>query len=62
MLKRSNPTEVTITVARQHRFSSKAQWRWAFATKQRFARKWAHRNQRRAPFKTLPRRRAARRS
>lgn len=24
-------------------FHSKAQWRWAFATKKRFARRWAHR-------------------
>lgn len=34
-------------MARRHRggkppFRSRAQWRWAFATKQPFARRWAH--------------------
>lgn len=32
-------------------FRSKAQWRWAFATHQRFARKWAHKT---PSFKALP--------
>jgi hypothetical protein len=36
------------------RFSSKAQWRAMFARRMPFARKWAHRNQREQPYKTLP--------
>jgi hypothetical protein len=36
------------------RFSSKAQWRMAFARRLPFARKWAHRNQRQQPYRTLP--------
>ncbi len=36
------------------RFVSKAQWRMAFARKLPFARKWAHRNQARQLFRTLP--------
>lgn len=38
----------------EHMFSSKSQWAWAFATKQPWARKWAHRNQTAHPYKTLP--------
>jgi len=34
-----------------HKFASKAQWRWAFATHQKWARKHAHKSR---PFKTLP--------
>lgn len=37
------------------RFTSKAQWRMAFARKLPFARRWAHRNQRSAPYRSLPR-------
>ena len=36
-----------------HRFRSKAQWRWAFATKKPWARRWAHGT---PSFKALPRR------
>ena len=36
------------------KFVSKAQWRAMFARRMPFARKWAHRNQRSAPYKTLP--------
>lgn len=36
------------------KFASKKQWRWAFATRQAFARRWAHRNQRSRPYRTLP--------
>lgn len=32
-------------------FKSKKQWRWAFATKQKFARRWAHATR---SFRTLP--------
>ena len=34
---------------------SKAQWRWAFATKRPWARRWARQNKRKRPYKTLPR-------
>lgn len=34
------------------RFRSKAQWAWAFATRQPFARRWA----KRSSFRSLPRR------
>lgn len=27
---------------RKHHFTSKAQWRWAFATHKTWARRWAH--------------------
>ncbi|MEU7381544.1 hypothetical protein AB0A91_16380 [Streptomyces sp. NPDC042207] len=37
------------------RFVSKAQWRAMFARRMPWARKWAHRNQRSRPYKTLPR-------
>lgn len=36
------------------RFTSRAQWRMAFARHLPFARKWAHRNQRSQPYRTLP--------
>lgn len=36
------------------RFVSRAQWRAMFARKVPFARRWAHRNQRSAPYKSLP--------
>ncbi|MFE0329065.1 hypothetical protein ACFW08_20230 [Streptomyces sp. NPDC058960] len=36
------------------RFVSKAQWRALFARRMPFARKWAHRNQASAPYRTLP--------
>jgi hypothetical protein len=39
------------------KFVSQAQWRWAFATNQPWARKWAHRNQRSRPFRSLPKNR-----
>lgn len=44
----------------QHSFASKAQWRWAFATHKRFARRWAHATQAaRGGYKPLPRRKGA---
>lgn len=43
---------------RKHRFVSKAQWRWAFATKKTFARRWAHST---PSYRTLPRRKHTRR-
>jgi hypothetical protein len=46
---------------RTRKFVSKKQWAWAFATKKSWARKWAHRNQRSAPYKSLPRRKGRRR-
>jgi hypothetical protein len=36
------------------RFVSRAQWRAMFARRMPFARKWAHRNQASAPYKSLP--------
>lgn len=36
---------------RKHRFVSRAQWRWAFATHRRFARRWAHST---PSYKALP--------
>jgi hypothetical protein len=36
------------------RFRSRAQWRWAFANRMPFARRWAHRNQASQPYRTLP--------
>lgn len=41
---------------KQHLFASKQQWRWAFATKQSWARKHAEANKVARPFRTLPRR------
>ncbi|WIC88869.1 hypothetical protein SEA_ONIONKNIGHT_7 [Streptomyces phage OnionKnight] len=38
------------------RFRSRAQWRWAFANRMPWARKWAHRNERAKPYRSLPRR------
>jgi hypothetical protein len=38
------------------RFKSRAQWRWAFANRMPWARKWAHRNQNSQPYRALPRR------
>jgi hypothetical protein len=38
-----------------HRFMSKAQWRWAFATKKTFARRWAHST---PSYQALPRNKA----
>lgn len=40
----------------QHSFASRAQWRWAFATHQRFARRWAHTTQAHGGYHTIPRR------
>jgi len=42
----------------QHTFASKAQWRWAFATHQPFARRWAEGNKASIArgYHTLPRR------
>ncbi|GCD46122.1 hypothetical protein GKJPGBOP_05869 [Streptomyces paromomycinus] len=42
------------------RFTSKAQWRAMFARKMPFARRWAHRNQRTAPYRSLPARKGRR--
>lgn len=42
------------------RFTSRAQWRMAFARRLPFARKWAHRNQRAQPYRTLPQHHGAR--
>ena len=46
---------------RQRRFVSRAQWRAVFAQRKPFARRWAHRNQRSAPYRSLPRRKGVRR-
>lgn len=35
-------------------FKSRAQWGWAFAAKQPWARRWAHKTK--TPFKKLPKR------
>lgn len=43
------------------KFASTKQWRWAFATRQPFARRWAHRNERSRPYRTLPLRSRGRR-
>ena len=46
-----------------HRFYSKAQWRWAFATHQRWARRHAHKTPGgpKARYRRLPRRKGPRR-
>lgn len=41
---------------RDHLFASKQQWRWAFATRQPWARRHAEANKVARPFRTLPRR------
>jgi hypothetical protein len=40
-------------------YRSKAQWRWAFATHKKFARRMAHRT--RVPYRALPLRKSIRR-
>jgi hypothetical protein len=37
-----------------HLFASKAQWRWAWATRQPWARRHAEANETARPYKTLP--------
>ena len=44
-------------------FRSKAQWKWAFATKQKFARRWAHKTKggKKTRYRRLPTRKGPRR-
>jgi hypothetical protein len=44
-------------------FVSRAQWRWAWATRQRFARKWSHRTPgpKKVRYRRLPARTGVRR-
>lgn len=43
-----------------HLFTSRAQWRWAFASHQTWARRHADANKAARPYRTLPTRKGAR--
>lgn len=43
----------------QHSFASQAQWRWAYATHKKFARRWAHATQARGGYHAIPKRKGA---
>lgn len=53
MVKRKRPTRGDGI----DRFASRAQWRWAFRTKQTWARKWANKSRK---FQSLPKRKRGR--
>ena len=57
----SRPTARRPGGGKGHKFKSKAQWRWAFATHRSFAHRWAHANEAtgggpKVAYRALPRR------